>query len=322
MKTVVVLGGLGYIGTHLVKMLLDNKYKVKILDCEVFGKKHAKKILRHPNCSYLRGDIRNSLSLARIMKGADCVVHLAGLVGDPACSIDEDDTWLNNTLSSRLIVDVANHYKIKRLIFASSCSVYGASPAGFILNEGSYLNPVSLYAKTKIDSEKIFYENFNGSYTALRLGTVFGYSLRMRFDLVANIFTIRAIKNGSIDVYGGTQYRPFIHCIDAAKAFLSVVMHENTETINREVFNICVENISIRDLGDLVIKIIPDAEINYVDVKEDNRNYKVSSEKARWILDYEPLITLADGIADMKETLTEGFDDWENNYLYYNHRMN
>jgi len=319
MKTVVVLGGLGYIGSHLVKLLLDKKYVVKILDNQLFGIKHMKKLLEHKNCTFLKGDIRNSYSLAKIMKDTDYVVHLAGLVGDPACSVSEDTTWLNNTLSTKLVADVANYYNIKKLIFASSCSVYGASPEKYILNEGSYLNPVSLYAKTKIDSERILFDRFNGSCTVLRLATVFGFSLRMRFDLVANLFTIRAMKNGSIQVFGGTQYRPFIHCLDAARAFFRVLEFDEPEKINKEIFNISVESISIKDLGSLISSLIPETTIEIVDAKEDNRNYRVSSEKASWILDFNPTIKLTDGIIDMYEKMLNNYHDWETNKIYYNY---
>lgn len=317
MKSIVVLGGLGYIGSHLVKLLLDRNYHVKILDGEFFGKDHIEELLRNTNCTYIKGDIRNSVSLAKIIKDADAIIHLAGLVGDPACSIDEDETWLSNTLSTGLIVDVANYYNIKKLIFASSCSVYGASPEKFILNEGSYLNPVSLYAKTKMGSEKILFEKFNGICTVLRLATVFGHSERMRFDLVANLFTVRAIKTGSIEVFGGTQYRPFIHCLDAAKAFLKTLEHKNSD-IDREVFNICVENLTIRELGELVSTLIPGTKIKLVNTKEDNRNYKVSAEKAQWILDFVPLIGISNGILEMYDKLKNSFDDWKENKLYYN----
>jgi len=321
METVTVLGGLGYIGSHLVQLLLNNNYKVKILDGEFFGKKHAREMLNHFNCSFLRGDIRNSTSLAKILKNTDSIIHLAGLVGDPACSIDEDDTWLHNTLSTQLIVDVANYYKVKKMIFASSCSVYGASPENYILNEGSYLNPVSLYAKTKIVSEKIMFEKFKGRSNALRLATVFGLSQRMRFDLVVNLFTVKATKTGVIDVYGGTQYRPFVHCFDAARAFLNVLMYKGSNNINKEVFNICTENLSIKELGSITEKYIPGTKLNFVSVKEDERNYKVSSEKAKLILDYNPTISVVDGIVDMYKVLRKRFDDWETNDIYYNHLL-
>jgi len=315
---VTVLGGLGYIGTHLVSLLLSNNYKVTILDNETFGWEHASHLIMDDNCRHITGDIRNSSDLAMSIKDADAIIHLAGLVGDPACSVNEDDTWLNNTLSTRLIADIANYYNVKRLIFASSCSVYGASPGNFILNEGSYLNPVSIYAKTKIDSERILFENFNGVATALRLATVFGFSIRMRFDLVINIFTINAIKTGKIEVFGGTQFRPFIHCLDAARAFFKVLNYKDVKKINHEVFNICVESLSIKELGSKVASLISDTEINYITIKEDDRNYKVSAEKAEWILEYKPLITVSDGIVDMYKKLKDGFEDWKTNKIYYN----
>ena len=148
MKTVAVLGGLGYIGSHLIHLLSKEKIIVKILDLQLFGWKHLEKLLRkNKNISLIKGDIRDATDLSFVIKDADYVIHLAGLVGDPACSLDEDVTWLHNMASSEIITDVCNHYKIKKLIYASSCSVYGASPFDVMLNEGSYLNPVSINIK-------------------------------------------------------------------------------------------------------------------------------------------------------------------------------
>lgn len=316
---ITILGGLGYIGSHLTSSLvLSKKHNISILDCCFFGTEHLQDILEENNCSFVKGDIRNADDLAKIIKGSDIVIHLAGLVGDPACSLDEETTWLHNLQSTNMIVDICNYYDVKKLIYASSCSVYGAGPLDVILNEGSYMNPVSLYAKTKLESEKIIFRKFNNIASVVRLATVFGFSKRMRFDLVINLFTIKAIKEGKIQVYGGHQFRPFIHCIDAARAFETLALFQNDKYIDRECFNISAENISIKDLGSLVSELL-NCETEFVDIKEDDRNYKVSSKKASWMLNFRPRYNLDMGILEMAEQLKGGFDDWkENSWKYSN----
>lgn len=315
---VAVLGGLGYIGSYVTTLLVNQGYDVNVLDCAFFGHSHLDDVLNKPNCTFIKGDIRRVDDLAKALKGADCVIHLAGLVGDPACILSEEQTWLYNVESSNLIADLCNYYKVKRLVFASSCSVYGASSADVVLNTGSYLNPISLYAESKIQSEKIFFENIENECIILRLSTVFGYSPRMRFDLVANLFTIKAIKEHKLQVYGGTQFRPFIHCVDAAAAFVLVANYQGEKSINRQIFNVNVDNISIKDLGELVKNIVPDTELELVDIKEDDRNYKVSGQKIRLLLGFYPVYSLAGGIKTMAKKIEEnGFDDWNINKTKY-----
>jgi len=315
---IAVLGGLGYIGSHLTKLLVSKMHDVVVLDCAFFGHEHLKDVLNSPNCTFVNGDIRRGDDLAKVLKGADCVIHLAGLVGDPACKLSEEQTWLYNVESSNLIADFCNYYDVRKLIFASSCSVYGAAPADVLLNTGSFLNPVSLYAESKIQSEKIFFDNIKNECIILRLSTVFGYSPRMRFDLVANLFTIKALKEHKLQVYGGTQFRPFIHCFDAAMAFMKVATYKGERKLNRQIFNVNVDNISIKDLGELVTQIVPDTELELVDIKEDDRNYKVSGQKIRWLLGFHPRYSLYGGIISMvKDIEKQGFDDWNINKTKY-----
>ncbi len=324
MKNVTVLGGLGYIGSHLIEMLAwTGDYIVRCLDKELFGWDHLGDLLSTDvNVLHYTGDVKNASDLSSVIKGSDCVVNLAGIVGDPACSIDDEETWLCNTESTNIIADICNYHGVKKLIYASSCSVYGASPSHILLNEGSYLNPVSLYAKTKIDSEKILLNKFEGCCSILRFATVFGYSKRMRFDLVVNGFVIKALRNKRIEVFGGEQYRPFIHCRDAAKAIMRMIEFDDTDKLCGEVFNLASDNISIKDLGRLVVEIIPETDLELVQQKEDERNYRVDSTKIKWLLDFEPEFNLEIGIKEMVQQLqSRQFDDWETNNKYYNHKM-
>jgi len=319
---VTVLGGLGYIGSHLIGLLGQENIKVKVLDLELFGFSHISHLLEKENIEYQQGDIRNASDLAAVIKKSVCVIHLAGLVGDPVCSIDEDETWLHNMESSELIVDICNYYNVQKLIYSSSCSVYGASPIDMTLNEGSYLNPVSLYAKTKIDSEKLFLQKFKNSITILRLATAFGWSPRMRFDLAVNIFTIKAIRDKQIEIFGGKQFRPFLHCYDAARAFYHIYKWKKLEKINGEVFNVSAENISIKKLGELVGNIFPDIKLVITDKKEDERNYQVDQNKIEWLLGFKPDYDLVSGINNMAEMIfKKQYNDWKENIKYYNYKV-
>lgn len=324
MKRIGILGGLGYIGSHLVNLILKTTKipEIIIFDNLTFGKDHMMDLIDEPRVKLIEGDIRDASDLAKGIKGCDGIIHLAGLVGDPACSISEGDTWLINTEASRIIADIVNYYNVSRFVFASSCSVYGASPSDIILNEGSYLNPVSVYAQSKIDSEKTFFNRIDGCATNIRLATVFGYSRRMRFDLVANLFTIKAIKEGKLEVFGGQQFRPFISSYDAARAFLGVALFEDERKINRENFNIVSQNVSVKKLGKVVNELVKNSKIKYVTTKEDNRNYRVSGSKAEWILGFKPDFGLEKGINSMIQKIAlNKFDDWKDNKIYYNHLM-
>jgi len=318
MLNVCILGGLGYIGSHLLELLVPRQdIRIKVLDLELFGKDHVEHILQLSNVEYFRGNICNAADLSKVIRGSDVVIHLAGLVGDPACSIDKEITWLCNEQSSKIISSICNHYCVPFLIFVSTCSVYGASFSSDLLDEESKLNPVSLYAETKIISEDIFLSSFEGKCSILRFATVFGLSKRMRFDLVANLFTIKAVKEGRFQVFGGTQYRPFLHCHDAARSILTL-LGSDWSLVDREIFNVSCENVAIRDLAILVRESLPNTLVEFISKKEDRRNYCVSSKKVKEVLGFEPLISLKEGIEEMGNKFLSSFNDWKSP-KYYNH---
>ena len=230
MKKILVTGGAGYLGSHVVKQLLDNDYKVRVLDDLSFGQIGIKKIKSNPNFELIKGDIRDLQSVLKSMEGVDGVIHLAGIVGDPASKIDPILSTEINYLSTKLVVDSALYFNIKQFVFASTCSVYGASNND-ILNEKSKVNPVSIYADTKLKSEKIILDSYGKNFNPVifRTGTLFGFSDRMRFDLAINFLSAQATKNNKITIEGGKQWRPFIHVHDAARAYLAALEKSPTK---------------------------------------------------------------------------------------------
>jgi nucleoside-diphosphate-sugar epimerase len=321
MKNIVVTGGAGYIGWHLNLMLLEHGYQVHVLDDLLFGDAAARELSSHPNFHFKKGDVRNIGDLAYTLKEAYAIIHLAAIVGDPACGKNPDVTRTVNIESTKAIVELANYYGIERLLFASSCSVYGASPSDVFLNEGSYKNPVSAYAESRIESEDIIFSNVKGPVpTVLRLATAYGYSKRMRFDLAVNIMTLQGLTKGKVRVLGGEQYRPFVHCQDAAKAFLRA-LEADPEVVGREAFNVGSnkQNRRIVDLGREIAETL-EVEMEQVKEREDDRNYRVDFSKIEWLLEFKAERQISESVLEIKEAFEAGeFEDWEDG-KYYNVR--
>src|SRR5262245_51374526 len=190
---VVVLGGAGYIGCHTVDLLLKQGYEVRVLDRLMYGRQPIAEFLGHPRFELIEGDVTDITKLTSAARNASAVIHLAGLVGDPACAVDPDFTRHTNIVATRMAKDVAQSLGVYRFVFASSCSVYGVSETE--VDELSALNPMSFYAQTKLDSERELLHAVRDDFfvTVLRFATAFGHSRRARFDLVANLFTAQAM---------------------------------------------------------------------------------------------------------------------------------
>ena len=307
---VLVVGGAGYIGSHVVDLLLAEGKSVRVLDRLMYGRESLSDFIDHRNFEFIEGDATDIAKLTQAMNGASAVVHLAGLVGDPACGVDPDFTRHTNIVSTRMIKDVAQSMGVYRFIFASSCSVYGVSDKE--VREGDNLNPVSLYAQTKIDSERelLFSVRDDFFVTILRFATVFGRSQRPRFDLVANLFTAHGMVDGLIRVIGPQQWRPFIHVKDLAR---SVIMTLNTDPplIQGQIFNVGDKrlNMTIGQLGEQVRDIVAkerDVKITVEENDQDKRNYAVSFEKIRTSLGFEATVMLKEGIEEIVEHFKTG----------------
>lgn len=309
---VLVTGGAGYIGNYIVEELLDNGHHVRVLDSFLFGNGALDPFHDHDRFNVTEGDIRHIEDLSYAMQDRDAVIHMAGIVGDPACGVNEQATQAVNVEATKSLVEVCKLHNIERLVFASTCSVYGASEL-MELNEGSFLNPLSLYAESKIESEDIIFHQTHGEFTDsditathLRLGTIFGWSRRMRFDLVVNLLTAKAVLEGDIPVYGGDQYRPLVHVADAADAFVTV-LEAPKEKVDHQIFNVGDNdlNYQIKEVGQIVEDQVPGAEVRFVEHKEDERTYRVSFDKINYILEWEAERSIEDGVEEIKTWMEE-----------------
>ena len=304
--TILVTGGAGYIGNHLVRDLLNSGYKVVVLDYLYFGSNGLEDLMNNKNLTFINGSIENIRDIFKSIDNVKYVIALAAIVGDPACGIDAENTMIINYESTKILVEACNYFGVEKLVFASSCSVYGASYNGNFLNEDSDLNPVSLYARTRIFSENYIFDNaINYSPTVLRLSTVFGYSKRMRFDLVVNLFVIKALVEKKIEIFGGNQWRPFVHCQDVAKAFKYVVQTDES-IVRNKIYNVGNENLNftIDQVGNIVKEILPDTEIINNGEIDDPRNYKVSFQKIENDLDYTTDFDITSGVENIINEVT------------------
>ena len=298
-RRILVTGGAGFIGSHLTRKLLDAGYNVRILDRFDYGRSGIEAI-KHPRLEIQQGDICNSRDVSRAVRDVDGVLALAAIVGDPACNLDPEETINLNYTATKILVEACNFYGVQRLVFASSCSVYGASESD-LLTERSRLNPVSLYARTRVLSENIIFDRRGDvEPVVLRLATVFGLSPRMRFDLVVNTLTVRAVVDQRIAVHGGDQWRPNVHCRDVARAFIKA-LEAPASAVAGEIFNVGGDDLNhrIAELADMVAGIVGDVSVEYHSDVPDPRNYRVSFEKIRRTLRFEPEYSVARGIREV-----------------------
>jgi nucleoside-diphosphate-sugar epimerase len=307
LRHVLVIGGAGYVGSVLVRDLLDRFDHVTVMDAFLFGDEGVREITRDARVDIVRGDLRDIEAIVRAARDADAVVHLGGLVGDPACALDERLTLEVNLESTRTIVRAARGLGVRRFVFASSCSVYGSSPD--LLDEDSPLEPVSLYATSKMESERIILEFQREDFAPviLRFGTFYGLSPRPRFDLIVNMLAAKASGEGAISVFGGGQWRPFVHVADGSDAIIRALTAPEAD-VTGEIFNVGSEreNYTIQQVADVVAEIIPGTAIETLEDRQDPANYRVSFEKIRNVLGFEPRHSLREAIDEIHRAVSSG----------------
>jgi nucleoside-diphosphate-sugar epimerase len=305
-EKVLVIGGAGYIGSALVERLLELDYQVRVLDLLLYQDNSIAEFLKHPAFELVQGDFRQIDTVVHAAQGVDSIVHLGAIVGDSACALCEDLTIEINLRATGTIAEVGKGFGVKRFVFASTCSVYGASDE--ILNERSVLRPISLYARTKMESEKLLLNMADSSFapTILRFGTIYGLSHRPRFDLVVNLLAAKAIQDGEVGIFGGRQWRPLVHVKDVAAAIV-LTLQAPRDTVSGQIFNVGSneQNYQIADLGRIIKEMVPAANLVTQPI-EDNRNYRVRFDKIHNMLNFQPRYTVQDGVAEIVNAFASG----------------
>jgi nucleoside-diphosphate-sugar epimerase len=301
-QRILLIGGAGYIGSVLYEKLIKMGYKVRILDLLLYGKESISKFDQNEEFDFIKGDCRDAKTIERALDGIDAVVHLGEIVGDPACAINESFTIETNYEATHQIVELCVKRGIKRLIFASSCSVYGKNDNA--VDEESELNPVSLYARCKIESEKAIMSFKHDQFcpTIFRLSTVHGKSYRPRFDLVVNLLSIKALTEGKIQIFGGNQWRPFISVKDICNGMITC-LHTESYKVKNQIFNLgdSRENYQLVTIGELLEKHMPEATVETLKDQEDDRDYKVNFDKIKSTLGFTTQHSIEDTIEELKE---------------------
>jgi nucleoside-diphosphate-sugar epimerase len=309
-ERVLITGGAGYIGAHASRELAAAGKRVRVLDRLLHGQRAVAAALEREGIEVLEGDVRDSAVRAAALAGVGAVVHLAAIVGDPACARDPELSDDVNVGGSTALVADAEAAGVARFVFASTCSNYGRmlDPTTPIREDGE-LRPVSLYASQKVQIEQLLlgFESDTLHPTCLRLATVYGAAPRMRFDLTVNEFTRDLWAGRDLEVFGEQFWRPYVHARDVAVA-IHTVLDAPLERVHREVFNVgrSSENYRKLDLVDKIREHVSAGEVRYVARSEDPRDYKVSFEKIRDDLGFETSMTVSDGIAELVRDLESG----------------
>ena len=307
---ILITGGAGYIGSVLTKRLLEQDYAVRVVDCLRWGGESLSPFFGNPKFEFIKGDLRQDNIQQTALKDIDSIVHLAAIVGDPACKKEPKLAEEINWQISKSIFDKAQVQGVKRFIFASTCSNYGKMPdSGQYIDETGILNPISWYAKLKVRFENYLLEAPVNSMAAvsLRFATAYGLSGRMRFDLTVNEFIKEVVLGRELIVYGEKFWRPYCHVEDLASACICALEAERP-LIDKEVFNAgdTRENYQKQMIVNLLRKHIPKMKVRFVHKNEDPRDYKVDFNKIKNKLNFQISKTLEDGIDEVAQVLRKG----------------
>jgi len=309
MSLTLITGGAGYVGVPVVTTLLEAGHRVRVLDTLRWGGESLLGVWAHPQFEMMKGDVTVAADRARALEGVTSVVHLAAIVGDPACKQKPELAERINLDATRALYDEAGRHGVRDFVFVSTCSNYGIADPAELATEGSPLNPASHYANTKVAAEQyLLGQSGNGlAATVLRLATVYGVAPRMRFDLTVNEFAREAALGRRLEIFAETLWRPYVHVSDVAAA-IRLVLETPVEARRGQVFNVghTDENYQKKTLGSLLKDRVPSVDIATVASGSDPRSYRVSFEKIASTLGYKPAHTVPEGIGEVVELVRSG----------------
>lgn len=303
---IVVTGAGGYVGGAVVRELLATFPATPVLGIDWARMAHGSAgvdDLRHERFRFQAVDVRNTFAMHSLLHPDDVLVHLAAIVGDPACARQSDLALEVNQRASLRLIDAAGDLGVRHVVFVSTCSNYGLTDG--VAHEQSSLNPLSLYAETKVTVEEALLAS-DVPATVLRLATVYGVAPRMRLDLTVNQFAVEAALDRHLDIYGADAWRPYVHVEDVARAISACV--GAPELSVGEVFNIgdTDENYTKRMLFELLHDRLPDLRASWTETGPDRRSYRVSFEKAARVLGFQVTRRVPDGIDDVLRGVAGG----------------
>jgi nucleoside-diphosphate-sugar epimerase len=310
---ILVTGGAGYVGSVVVAELLERGHRVRVLDSLTHGSIPSLLLAwGRDQFEFIRGDVRDPALRGRALDDVGAVVHLAAIVGDPACARQPDLARNVNLDATAALAVEAAAAGVARFLFSSTCSNYGKMNGADFIDEDGELAPVSLYAETKVAAEREVLARGDGSMATccLRFATVFGASPRMRFDLTVNEFARDVSLQGHLLVYGEQFWRPYIHVRDVARAVV-LALEADVAAIRGQVFNVgdTQENYRKLDIVELLEQRFPGARFEYVHKEEDPRDYRVSFEKFGRELGFNAQRSVAEGIDEVVTLLNSGLID-------------
>ena len=329
MQNTLIIGGAGYIGTALSDYLLKNDYRLKVLDnCIYNNNETIINNIKDKNYEFIFGDMCKIQDIEIAIKNVSKVIILSGLVGDPITKKYPKEANLINLEKMKSLIDFLYEQDLKNLIFVSTCSNYGFMDESMLADEDTELKPLSLYAEAKVSVEKYILEKFNKSNTVatiLRFATAFGLSSRMRFDLTINEFTRKLALGESPDVYDAETWRPYCHVNDFAR-LIKLILETKEEKVYNQVFNSGgdINNYTKQGIINKILEYLPDSNVKYVTEGSDPRNYRVSFQKIRNVLNFEPKYSVEDGVIEIIKSIKAGLFKNENKNinLYGNYNIN
>jgi len=303
---ILITGGAGYVGSCLVPLLLARGFAVTVFDKLLFGAEPLLANRLNPAFRLVKGDVRDRAALAAAMADAQAVVHLAAIVGEDACAIDEQASWSINCGGTEAVIAAALDSGIERLLYVSTCSNYGVSAANALASEDSALNPLTLYARSKVEAEKRVLGNaVRPVRCVLRLGTICGIAPRMRFDLLISDAARAAVTGQPIEIFAPEAWRPFLHVRDAARA-IELCLKAEGDRIDGSVFNVVGENIQKRQIAEMVGRHFPTAAVVVNARKPDLRDYRVDGSRIGNLLGYKAELSVEDAFTETAEAILSG----------------